>query len=450
MQSISTWFAQKFEDQKPKGAIAVLDGVRALAFLIVLVLHMSNMTSTLRLWDERQWPLLSAIVNAGFSGVTLFFVLSGFLLFLPYAQSLLFQKAWPSAKIFYIRRIFRIFPLYYLSLIVILLLGHREYFTPNMWGTLGHFLTFTMGFWEAQPVDGPYWTLAVEFQYYVLLPLFALLIAWATSWVPAKRRFWWVVGCLVLLIAYGVATRYSSFYYSTYPQATFLIPRPQWNIFMNIVYGQDGRYIDDFAIGMLIATLYTFVQHSPNKGHYQQLFRRFVPALMSLFLALFMLGALRHYLVLTRYVWPFLPHLIDMPSAFAELWFGLGYGCLVFAVLFAQPGGRLQGVFSWNPLRWLGLLTYGLYIWHVPLIVYIQHNIAPMFIHSVPSWLAIIACLILVLGAALPISFVTYLLVEKRGMRFSEHLRQKMQAKRLGQIPASPTPMPPGKVSAVR
>ncbi|MGH2510898.1 MAG: acyltransferase family protein, partial [Ktedonobacteraceae bacterium] len=371
------------------------------------VLHMGNMTSALRLWDQRQVPLVSAVVAAGASGVTLFFVLSGFLLFLPYARAFVCQKIWPSAKIFYLRRIFRIFPLYYFSLFVILLLGHREYFNPSMWGNLWPFLTFTMSFWASQPIDGPYWTLAVEFQYYVLLPFIALAIAGAICWLPAKRRFWGVVGCLLLMIVWGVATRNWSYYYSAHPQATVLVPRSVLNIYMNIVYGQDGRYLDDFAVGMLIATLYVFVQNSPQKEQYQRILGRLVYGLMGLCLALFLLGTLRHYLTLTSYTWPILPHLVDMPSWLVELWFGLGYGCLVLAVLFAPPRGRLQRVFSWDPLRWLGLLTYSLYIWHVPFIMYIQHNLAPTLVHYLPSWLVFILCWIMVLGVALPVSFTT-------------------------------------------
>lgn len=450
LQKISAWLAHKFEDQKPRGAIAVLDGVRALAFLIVLVLHMGNMTSALRLWNEHQNPLVSALVNAGSAGVTLFFVLSGFLLFLPYAQSLLFQKTWPSAKIFYLRRIFRIFPLYYFSLFVILLLAHREYFNPSAWGSLWPFLTFTMGFWASQPIDGPYWTLAVEFQYYVLLPLIALGIAGLTCWLPAKRRFWGVVGSLVLMIVWGVLTRSWSYYYSTYPQATFLVPRPILNVFMNIVFGQDGRYLDDFAIGMLVATIYTFVRNSPQREQYQRVLGRLGYGLLGLCLALFLLGTLRHYIVLTGYVWPIAPHLIDMPSWLAELWFGLSFGCLVFVVLFARPQGRLLRFFAWNPLRWLGLLTYSLYIWHVPLIGYIQHNFMPTLIQYLPSWLAYIMCWVLVLGMAVPVSFVTYLLIEKPGMRFSERLRQKMLAQRAPQTPPSSTPTPSEKMPLTR
>src|SRR5258708_7006419 len=96
-QGVHSWFARQLDDRKPKGSIASLDGVRAMAFLIVLLLHISLMTLALDLWQRSANPFVAAFLTAGFSGVTLFFVLSGFLLFLPYTQALLFKKSWPSA-----------------------------------------------------------------------------------------------------------------------------------------------------------------------------------------------------------------------------------------------------------------------------------------------------------------------------------------------------------------
>ena len=92
VRNIHSWFAQQLNDQKSKGTIASLDGVRALAFLLVFELHINHSG----VWGDGNNPFISALFSVGSTGVTLFFVLSGFLLFLPYTQALLFEKGWPG------------------------------------------------------------------------------------------------------------------------------------------------------------------------------------------------------------------------------------------------------------------------------------------------------------------------------------------------------------------
>jgi peptidoglycan/LPS O-acetylase OafA/YrhL len=99
------WSASILGDNKRQNNIAVLDGVRAIACLIVLTFHISLITSSTQIWKpvNNSYLLLSSILLSGASGVTLFFVLSGFLLFLPYANALLYKNKWPSARRFYQR-----------------------------------------------------------------------------------------------------------------------------------------------------------------------------------------------------------------------------------------------------------------------------------------------------------------------------------------------------------
>lgn len=122
-------FKTIFEEQEhtqQKNTVAVLDGVRGLAILFVLTFHINLMTGEKVLnWQEN--PLVMSILMAGGTGVTLFFVLSGFLLFMPYAKALLFAGRWPLARTFYLRRALRIIPAYYFSLFVLILLTQRQY-----------------------------------------------------------------------------------------------------------------------------------------------------------------------------------------------------------------------------------------------------------------------------------------------------------------------------------
>src|SRR5215467_3689449 len=73
------------ENTGKKSNILVLDGVRGVAVLMVIIFHINRVTGD-NLWDPRTNPLASSISTAGGTGVTLFFVLSGFLLFMPFAK----------------------------------------------------------------------------------------------------------------------------------------------------------------------------------------------------------------------------------------------------------------------------------------------------------------------------------------------------------------------------
>lgn len=420
--SVRSWFSRQLDDHKPGGTIAALDGVRACAFLLVLMLHVNTMTLRLGMWQQSDNRGLAALFASGASGVTLFFVLSGFLLFLPYIQALLAQKSWPSAKIFYMRRVLRIFPAYYVSLVILVLFSTPFLLQPQNWKQLLPFLTFTMGFAHSAVINGPYWTLAIEFQFYLILPLIALAIYGLTRLVRAERRLWVVVGSLIAIIIWGIGTRLWGRTYVVTPHA-FL------NKVLIVVYGDHGKFLEDFATGMLAAVVYVSITNSPNKERYLRLMQRFVPALAIFAVLLYSYSAMRNYSMTWVYNWPYAPDLFKVWPWINEFTYALSYACGVLAILFSRPTGLLKRLFAWTPLRWLGLISYSLYIWHEPILHAIQTNLGPTFIH-LNHVLALTLCPLLVFSSALTFCFFAYLLVEKPGMRLSERLRQEMLLKR--------------------
>src|ERR1041384_3740372 len=102
-----------------KGFIAELDGLRGIAILIVMV-H--------RLWPATGKGVAGDVAEAGWIGVDLFFVVSGFLI----TGILLDTKGEPGYfKNFYARRVLRIFPLYYLFIGAVLVAFHGPEFSAN-------------------------------------------------------------------------------------------------------------------------------------------------------------------------------------------------------------------------------------------------------------------------------------------------------------------------------
>ena len=196
----------------PSKYVPALDGIRGLAILSVLGFHLlaSNSFTGSHVCD-----LLVKIRMSGWVGVDLFFALSGFLI----TGILLDTREDPGClRNFYMRRLLRIAPLYYLVL-GLLLVG----FQPSTWVEGRPFLlllTYLQNtpFWWGSPVPGALandtlhlWSLAAEEQFYFLWPLVVLL-------VPGRRSLLWVA---IAGIALSPISRYLLLAHGASFQATY-------------------------------------------------------------------------------------------------------------------------------------------------------------------------------------------------------------------------------------
>jgi len=422
------WFSLLLGDNKQKNNIAVLDGVRAIACLLVVFFHVNVISRDGHIWQVAVHPLTSAIVGsivlAGSSGVTLFFVLSGFLLFLPYAKSLLFGSTWPSTRLFYLRRVFRIVPAYYVALFLIILLFHQEYLQANHWNTVGLFLIFFMDAPQTyQQISGPFWTLAVEWQFYMILPLLALAMSLIVRRGTLIWRGWTLATCLVGVISWGLLSRYWGNYFSAHPTQTFLISRPLLNVLLLFLYGSSGKYLEDFAVGMLICLCYVLLQDRAVDSKWHLRLRQLSPFLLSAGLLVLFFMALWHFNIwYHHYVFHSLDGLFYYYDWLSEFVLSIGFGLSVAAILFGAAW--LKRFFEWTPLRWMGLISFSLYMWHVPLLQFFRVDIS----HQLLGWphLAVYALYwIWALSVIIPISLLSYVWIEKPWMAIGEKFRRR-------------------------
>ena len=162
-----------------------LQALRGVAVVWVIAFHYDALragTADPMLAFLAQMPSLHTAVQRGYLGVDLFFILSGFVLALPWWLARAEGRRPPSTSAFYRRRARRIVPAYYVQLLVLfaivlpLLLGPR-YWARDLYVYLangvahGLFLHTTSPLTSASMnVNGALWTLAVEAQFYLLLP----------------------------------------------------------------------------------------------------------------------------------------------------------------------------------------------------------------------------------------------------------------------------------------
>jgi peptidoglycan/LPS O-acetylase OafA/YrhL len=203
--------------------------VRGIAILLVMVFHFWVFgAQPARQFDRVVWT----VVGAGWTGVDLFFVLSGFLI----TGILLDARGRPhDLRNFYVRRVLRIFPLYYVALTTLSVLGalaalvrHHPYVGPTVW----YWLYLTNVAMALRGDAGPYWmshfwSLAVEEQFYLVWP-------WVVRWLGPRRL---AILCLWLL---GVAL-----------VGRLALQATGVSIF--VAYAQMPTRIDSLAAGALLA-----------------------------------------------------------------------------------------------------------------------------------------------------------------------------------------------------
>lgn len=293
-----------------------LDGLRGIAILLVVFYHNFGFTD---------------YFFFGWLGVDLFFVLSGFLI----TDILLKTVNTPGYfKNFYAKRILRIFPLYYLSLFIFLvILPHLKnfpldfsYYINNQWWFWAYLQNWFLIFHNPgnnTTAIQHFWSLAVEEQFYLLWPLIIFLI-------KKPKTLLWVMGTMLLAI---IVTRF----------IIWTMQVKEFNYFGLYTFTR----IDGICIGSMLAIL-QFMQTAFLKKYFTGV--------------VLMLAGLN-----------FLFYFFNKQNQFTFPYLAI-VGYTTFATLFAllvyesvSKTNKLINLLLGNPvLKFFGKISYGLYVFHWP------------------------------------------------------------------------------------
>lgn len=320
--------------------IDVINGLRGVAILSVIWHHINKLTTAgshvLLIGDINFNFLPLAPLNNGWLGVNLFFVLSGFVLFLPFARGKRPLDGASDFKSFYFRRAKRLLPLFYISLAAFMAI---DFVLTGRLVSIPHLLLYVTATFNFDiKTFFPYnnwvlWSLGLEILFSIIFPFLVLF----------ARRF--SIGRLLMLtLVMSLTVRYIG------NQTADL------NIFLNPVRDSIFGRLDDFVIGMWLCHVYL----NPPKKTYSA-----GGLIMGGALAIFACCSLWDYMQLGLAPIGIRPLLYNL--------FQLGIVCIIFPLLTARKS-RLRSALTVTSLQIVGMMTFSLYVWHGRLIYLMAAN----------------------------------------------------------------------------
>jgi len=159
-----------------KDHIKGLDGLRGIAAIAVFATHYDQIIFvdfSIAMFD------LGLLFENGKIGVSLFFILSGFLLSLPFWDQLLYSIPFQGTRRYFKFRFARIIPAYYVCLTALLIINEEWKLALSSPDILLHYLfVFNLTEFSIFSFNSVFWTLAVEMQFYLILPILFWVLQW--------------------------------------------------------------------------------------------------------------------------------------------------------------------------------------------------------------------------------------------------------------------------------
>jgi peptidoglycan/LPS O-acetylase OafA/YrhL len=357
-------FADKFKRITYSGRyLPEIDGLRFIAiFLVVCFAHLNTYVEQSVLQLPAQQGYVHRFFLEGIYGVSIFFTISGFILALPFAENKLMQGKPVILKQYFWRRVTRLEPAYIITLTGYFILRVYVYKYESFHELLPHFFAslfyvHNIVYDSHSSINGVAWSLEVEIQFYLLMPLLSYL--YCIKKTIARRAIF-----LALTIGGAIFS-----YYHQYDIANFLYK---------------GCY---FFCGMLLADIYLLTKKSFDNSIYT-----FIGA-ACLITSLF------------------------VPGYYENVFFSTLKIMLVFIFFFLIiKNSTLKKWFSYAPVAIIGGMCYSIYLLHIGVLGILRHGFAKIKF-SDNQWLNVSIHCVCAVTAVLMVSGIFFLLVEKPTMK---------------------------------
>ena len=366
---------------------SALDSLRGLSTILIVVYHISFVSGHTVAHANSS----GAYIDRLNIGVAIFFVLSGFLIFRPFAHSLIHGSPLPKTRNYYLKRAARILPGYWLALFV--LAGLDALTIVNTSGFIRN-VFIVHSFTEHNVFTGirQAWTLAIEMSFYVVVPAFAFVFVRQT-----KRRDG-PVSVSSLLKALSVL------FLSAYVFRLFIHQTDFW--FLKTAHIWLPSHVDTLALGMGLAVLV----EAPTSAKTLSKVRIFIANHTGAFV------------LVSVFVWLMSANInmaigLNKSEFHIELLGHFLYGLasvLLVAPFCVDSQSLLVKAMSLRLFTWLGTISYGIYLWHM---AFLRGNFAEKYMPYTENDGQVLLRFLVVLPASIAIASLSYYVIERPIMR---------------------------------
>jgi acetyltransferase len=369
-----------------------LDALRGAAILAVFVQHLGDRflpfleAQITRALPAAIAPWALTILHHAWWGVDLFFVLSGFSLAQGYVSAFAAGRAGPLPRVFLARRAARILPAFFVAIAVMIAARPGVVRAPGFPAAVAAHLALLQGYVTPGGIVllGAAWSLTTEAHFYLLLPLIARPLLDPSR--PARR---WLTAGAICALAWGSRALL---------HAWILEP----GVHTALLEASQRRWIssrlDQFALGALAAAIHASIRSSPRAA---EAARRAPWALVASIAALVVALRLEGALYLDPHgSWPYA--LISLATT-----------ALVLSASLLE--GRALAVIAPAPLCALGIVSYGVFLYHQLALGIIGHVLG----REPSTWTALGESAALGLALSIAMGVASWTLIERPALRFA-------------------------------